>query len=288
MKKLIYSTLGLILTASMILTGCGGDDDNGTKPETPKPTISFLNTTGYIFTNGSRLNTGTEAQLKFGMVVTSTIDLKSVTVTRNYEGSGNVVVLTKVVPSNSKSFQLDVMDTLSSALKGKYVYTFSATDNDATTNSASIEITATGALVEISDQKVYNNFGTGFGGYDLINGENISNADASNVARRDIRDNSTSSVIAKSWTSSNGTTFIKNPPTITWDQTDSEAKLKSAFDLNAGSATANVTGLDGVTGTLILAKVTRSSSTRYFMIRITDVVDAAGANGDYVLFDYKF
>lgn len=288
MKKLIYSTLGLILTASMILTGCGGDDDNGTKPETPKPTISFLNTTGYTFTNVSVLNTGTTAQLKFGMVVTSTIDLKSVTVTRNYEGSGNVVVLTKVVPSNSKSFQLDVMDTLSSALKGKYVYTFSATDNDATTNSASIEVTATGALVEIADQKIYNNFGTGFGGYDLINGENISNADASNVARRDIRDNSTSSVIAKSWTSSNGTTFIKNPPTITWDQTDSEAKLKSAFDLNAGSASANVTGLDGVTGTLIIAKVTRSSSTRYFMIRITDVVDDAGANGDYVLFDYKF
>ena len=287
MKKLIYSTLGLILTASFMLTGCK-DNTTSTPPEAPKPTITFLSTTGYTFTNASVLNTGSAAQLKFGMVVTSTIDLKSVTVTRNYEGSGNVVVFTKTVPSNSKNFQIDVMDTLSSALKGKYVYTFSATDNDATTNSASIEVTATGALVEIADEKIYNNFGTGFGGYDLITGETISNADASNVARRDIRDNSTSSVIAKSWTSSNGTTFIKNPPTITWDQTDSEAKLKSAFDLNAASASANVTGLDGVTGTLIIAKVTRSSSTRYFMIRITDVVDDPGANNDYVLFDYKF
>jgi len=287
MKKLIYSTLGLILTASFMLTGCK-DDTTSTPPATPKPTITFLQTSGYTFTNASVLNTGSAAQLKFGMVVTSTIDLKSVTVTRNYEGSGNVVIFTKTVPSNSKNFQIDVMDTLSSALKGKYVYTFSATDNDATTNSASIDITATGALVEITDEKIYNNFGTGFGGYDLITGETISNADASNVARRDIRDNSTSSVISKSWTSSNGTTFIKNPPTITWDQTDSEAKLKSAFDLNAASASANVTGLDGVTGTLIIAKVTRGSSTKYFMIRITDVVDDPGANNDYVLFDYKF
>ena len=287
MKKLIYSTLGLILTASFMLTGCK-DSTTSTPPEAPKPTITFLNTTGYIFTNSSRLNTGSEAQLKFGMVVTSTIDLKSVTVTRNYEGSGNVVIFTKTVPSNSKNFQIDIMDTLSSALKGKYVYTFSATDNDATTNSASIDITATGALVEIADQKIYNNFGTGFGGYDLITGEMISNADASNVARRDIRDNSTSSVIAKSWTSSNGTTFIKNPPTITWDQTTTEAKLKSAFDVNAASASANVTGLDGVAGTLILAKVTRGSSTKYFMIRVTGIVDDLGANNDYVLFDYKF
>ncbi|MDI1233980.1 MAG: hypothetical protein PSX81_06855 [bacterium] len=289
MKKLIYSTLGLMITASMILMGCGGGSGGGgSTPETPKPTITFLNTAGYISTNVSRLNTGATANLLFGMVVTSTIDLKSITVTRNYEGSGEVVILTKNVPSNSKNFQIDVMDTLNAALKGKYVYSFKATDNDATTNSNSLEITATGALLEVADQKIYNNFGTGFGGYDLINGENISNADASNVARRDIRDNSSSSVISKSWTSSNGTTFIKDPPTITWDQMDSEAKLKSAFDLNAGSASANVTGLDGVTGTLILAKVTRASSTRYFMIRVTGIVDAAGANGDYVLFDYKF
>jgi hypothetical protein len=287
MKKLIYSTLGLILTASFMFTGCK-DSTTTTTPETPKPTITFLNTTGYIFTNSSRLNTGAEAQLKFGMVVTSTIDLKSVTVSRNYEGSGNVVIFTKNVPSNSKNFQIDIMDTLSSALKGKFVYTFSATDNDATTNSSTIEVTATGALVDVIDQKIYNNFGTGFGGYDLINGENISNADASNVGRRDIRDNSTNSVIAKSWTSSNGTTFIKNPPTITWDQTTSEAKLKSAFDLNSASASANITGLDGVAGTLILAKVTRGSSTKYFMIRVTSIFDDPGANNDYVLFDYKF
>ena len=121
MKKLIYSTLGLILTASFMLTGCK-DSTTSTPPEAPKPTITFLNTTGYIFTNSSRLNTGSEAQLKFGMVVTSTIDLKSVTVTRNYEGSGNVVIFTKAVPSNSKNFQIDVMDTLSSALKGKRVF----------------------------------------------------------------------------------------------------------------------------------------------------------------------
>jgi len=287
MKKLIYSTLGLILTASFMLTGCK-DNTTSTPPAAPKPTITFLNTAGYNFTNQSVLNTGTTAQLKFGMVVTSTINLKSVSVSRNYEGSGNVVIFTKTVPSNSKNFQVDILDTLSSALKGKYVYTFSAIDNDATSNSAALEITATGVLVEIVDQKIYNNFGTGFGGYDLITGEMVSNADASNVARRDIRDNSTSSVIAKSWTSSNGTTFIKNPPTITWDQTTTEAKLKSAFDVNAASASANVTGLDGVAGTLIIAKVTRSSSTRYFMIRVTDVVDGAGANADYVLFDYKF
>ncbi len=287
MKKLIYSTLGLILTASFMLTGCK-DNTTSTPPAAPKPTITFLNTAGYNFTNQSVLNTGTTAQLKFGMVVTSTINLKSVSVSRNYEGSGNVVIFTKTVPSNSKNFQVDILDTLSSALKGKYVYTFSAIDNDATSNSAALEITATGVLVEIVDQKIYNNFGTGFGGYDLITGEMVSNADASNVARRDIRDNSTSSVIAKSWTSSNGTTFIKNPPTITWDQTTTEAKLKSAFDVNAALASANVTGLDGVAGTLIIAKVTRSSSTRYFMIRVTDVVDGAGANADYVLFDYKF
>ncbi len=289
MKKLIYSTLGLILVSSLILAGCkGSSSGGGTTPTTPKPTVTFINTSGYTFSNQSVLNTGATAKLQFGMVVSSTIDLKSITVTRNYEGSGAVVILTKTLASNLKTYTIDVFDTLSSTLKGKYVYTFSAIDKDATTGSSSIEITATGALIEITDQKIYNNFGTGFGGYDLINGETISNADASNVARRDIRDNSTSSVISKSWTSSNGTSFIKNPPTITWAQMDSEAKLKSAFDLNSGSAVTTVTGLDGVTGTLILAKVTRAASTKYFMIRITDVVDDPGANTDWVVFDYKF
>ena len=46
--------------------------------------------------------------------------------------------------NNTKTYNLDVLDTLDGVNKGSYVYTFYATDKDATLGTAGITITATG------------------------------------------------------------------------------------------------------------------------------------------------
>ncbi len=285
MKKLIYSTLGLILAGSLILAGCKGNDPDPVKPETPKPTITFKNTSGYTFTDAKVLNTLPTAALKFGFVVTSTIDLKSVKVTRNYNGSGEVVVLTQTV--SGTSFSLDVFDTLALNLKGSYVYTFTALDKDATLGSNKITITATGALTELSSQKVYNNKGAGFGAYDLILGDNISTADASNVAARDIIDNSTTSSIQKEWISGNTTMFIKGPFGTQYPQLTTEAEVQALWDANSSKASNKVTAMTGL-GLMVLAKVIRTGTPVYIVITIDDIVEDTGADNDYTEFTYKY
>lgn len=287
MKKIIYSTLSLFLIGFMALTGCKSDgDDDTVTPETPKPLITFLQSSGYTFANATVLNT---TQLKFGMVVSSTIDLKSIKVSRNLNGSGEVfIVPEKTLANNTLTYNLDVLDTLDGVNKGSYVYTFYATDKDATLGTAAITITATGPLVELTDNKVYNNKGAGFGAFDLVSGLNISTADPANVALRDIVDASTTSTLSRTWTTVNGTKFIKNPPGITWSQTTTEDKLKAAYELNASLETTTVTNLDNTTGTMVLAKVIRTGVPKYFMIIITDKQDLAGADDDFLLFDYKY
>ncbi|MES2618895.1 MAG: hypothetical protein V4613_13535 [Bacteroidota bacterium] len=286
MKKLIYSTLGVILTASVLFTSCG-DGGGGTTPPTPTPTVTFKNTTGYTSQSGKLLQ-GTE--MKFGMVISSEIELKSLTVTRNYNGAGEVIIKTMVIPSNLKTYTIDIIDTLPPALKGSFVYKFKATDKDATTGESSLTITATGPLLEISSQRVFNNKGAGFGAYDLLNSDNISTADAANAAFRDIVDQSSTSVISASWKSGNSTRFIKGGFTSQWSQIDTEDKLKSMWDSNIGTGSANVKdNVAGITdGLLILAKVDRGTAPVYILIRVVSVVDAAGADNDYIEFDYKY
>lgn len=284
MKKLIYSTLGLIMATSLVMTGCKDPDDGGTTK--PTPTVTFKNTAGYT-SQDVTVNQGTA--VKFGMVVTSDIDIKSITVTRNYMGAGEVIIKSQS-SINAKSFSIDVLDTASALLKGNFVYTFKAIDKDGTEGSAKITMKVTGPLTEITAQQVFNNKGAGFGAYDLLNSETISTADASNAAMRDIIDNSTTSVISASWKSGNSTRFIKGPFTSQWSQVDTEEKLKSLWDSNVGTNNANVKDvLTGLTdGTLVLVKVSRSSAPIYIMLRIVTVNDIAGADGDYIEFDYKY
>ncbi len=286
MKKLIYSTLGLIITGSLFFAGCKdkGTGNNPT-PEVPKPTITFKSDPGYNSADVSVTNTLPTSALKFGFVVNHTIDLKSVSVTRNYDGSGAVIILTKNV--TTKTFQMDIFDTLPAVLKGNYVYTFTAIDKDATMSTKTITISAVGALIEITDQKLYNNFGKKEGAFDLINGEALFNSDPTNSARRDIKDNGKSSSFPTAeWTTGNTTKFIKNPPTITWSQTTTDAKLKSAYEVNVSLEKQTISGI--VVGDLIIAKVDRTGSPRYFMIRINEVVDQSGADNDYTAFDFKY
>ncbi len=286
MKKLIYSTLGLILAGSLILSGCKDKTTDDPVKEAPKPTITFKNTSGYTFVDGKVINTLPTAALKFGFVVTHTLDLKSVKVTRNYNGSGEVVVLTQTV--SGSSFSVDVFDTLALNLKGTYVYTFTALDKDATLGTNKITITATGKLTELTAQRVYNNKGAGFGAYDLILGDNISTADASNKAARDIVDNSTTTTIQKEWISGNTTMFIKGPFSKQYTQLTTEEDVKSLWDLNVANAKNTVTAMNGTIGMMVLAKVIRTGTPVYIVMTIDDIVDDTGADGDYTEFTFKY
>ncbi len=291
MKKLIYSTLSIALAAVVLLSGCKGDDGNGSGTNnTPKPTITFQNNngtfTGYTFADGS-LETGTD--IKIGVRISSEVNLKTFRMTQKLNSDAEVTVPSifpdSTFTSNTKTCNKDISFKLPST-KGTYTYTFYATDKDQTTSSATIKIVVFGPLLEVVDQTVYNNKGAGFGAYDLIGNENISTADNTNTSVRDIIDQSTSDLLSLKWKSGNNTRFIKTTFTKTYTQIKSTDDIIALWNANTANISDMVSNI--AIGDLILAKVERGGQYTYMVIGISQVEDVTGRDDDFVQFFFKY
>jgi hypothetical protein len=291
MKKLIYSTLSIALAAVVLLSGCKGDDGNGSGTNnTPKPTITFQNNngtfTGYTFADGS-LETGTD--IKIGVRISSEVNLKTFRMTQKLNSDAEVTVPSifpdSTFTSNTKTCNKDISFKLPST-KGTYTYTFYATDKDQTTSSATIRIVVFGPLLEVVDQTVYNNKGAGFGAYDLIGNENISTADNTNTSVRDIIDQSTSDLLSLKWKSGNNTRFIKTTFTKTYTQIKSTDDIIALWNANTANISDMVSNI--AIGDLILAKVERGGQYTYMVIGISQVEDVTGRDDDFVQFFFKY
>jgi hypothetical protein len=176
--------------------------------------------------------------------------------------------------------------------KGTYTFTAYATNKDATTSSAKIEIIAFGPLADQGTGLVYSLKATtpgNFSAFDLFEGTPITAAGTANIADRDIVDASISSTLLRSWKSQNGTQFVISGVdgklnSKVYTQFVSEQDVIDAWNATAGKST-TVAGIDD--GKLIIAKVNRGSSTFYYLIAIDTVTDDVGAEDDTYTFQYK-
>lgn len=293
MKKLLYSTLALLMSGVMF-TGCGddsGDGDGGTTG--PKgPAIEFQTNTGtfggYTFTNESKLIGST---IKIGVKITSNINLKNTKMTVKYNNQAEQLIGTdSVFSSNTQTCNRDYIFVIP-ADKGTYTFTAYATDKDATTSSAKIVITAVGPLADRNPGEVYSlKSTTNFSAYDLFSNEAITaSSGAGNEADRDIEDMSTGASLSKSWKSRNGTEFVISGAdgklnSKVYTQFQSEEDVIAAWNATSGKST-TVTGIEE--GKLLIAKVSRGGQTYYYLIAIDTVFDDTGSDDDYIGFQYK-
>ncbi len=263
------------------------------EPSALKPSITFEVSSGYTFQD-SRVQIG--STVKIGTVVTHSINLKSFKITRVFNGASTEVLLDSTISGNTKTLNYTLNNTIAAlpTAKGTYEYTISCTDKDATTETKKITVTAYGPLSDRgSGYKVYSIKASGaglFSAFDLLTGDEISAASGNgNEALRDIVDNSSSSTLSGSWTAQNGTRFkvgtnskINNK---TFLQFLNEDDVKAAWDA-AGAEQQTIT-VDLNSKNIVIAKVVRGGTPQYMLISITDFVDDAGSNGDYIEFQYK-
>jgi hypothetical protein len=293
MKKLLYSTLAL-LVAGTTFTGCG-KDDNGDGGETPKkgPSIEFQTNTGtfsgYTFADGGA-EIGTS--IKIGVKVNDAEEnLKNTKMEVKFNNQAAQLVGTdSIFSSNTKTCNRDYNFVLPQD-KGTYTFIASATNKNATTSTAQIVITAFGPIADRGDDTIWSLKSVNhFSAYNLLAGLRISaSSGAGNQSQRDIVDGSTSTTFAKSWTSQNGTMFVKSGPdgklnSKIYTQFKSAADVEAAFNATSG-ASGTITGM--AAGDLVIAKSSNGGSVRYYLIGIDEVKDAAGAENDYTLFHYS-
>ncbi len=296
MKKLIYSTLSLLLVASTLFVGCGKDDGTGTGTTVEKgPNITFQTNsggsqTGFTFADGSAL---VGDKIKIGIRISSDVNLKSSKLTVKYNAQAESNVHDSTYTSNTKLSNKDVEYTIP-ADKGIYVFTIYATDKDNNTKTAKITIKANGPLLDREDGVVYSLKATGadkFSAFDLLLGEAITaSSSVQNTAFRDIVDASTSATLSKTWKSQNGTEFIisgdngtLNGKTISQFKNDQE--IIDAWNALSSTKSTQINNVD--IGKLIIAKSTRDGNTYYYLIGINDVSDEPGSEDDFYDFSYK-
>lgn len=292
MKKLIYSTLSLAVAATIFLTGCkGSDGDDTTKPEAPKPTITFDATSGYTSVDGGAL---TGENIKFKVVVSHSVNLKDIKVTRTYQSTGAVPIDDTIIAGNTKTAQFIVNDIIPT-VNGEYTYTFTCTDKDATTSSRTIKIKASGPLGMSEDGIVYSLKSAtpgNFSAFDLELGLAITAASgAGNDAARDIVDGSTTADISGVWKSQNGTRFkIGSNNKLNGkalDQFKTTQDLIDAWESSGSGAEQQQITVDVDSKNILIAKVVRGSSFKYVLIGISSIDNPAGSNDDKIVFQYK-
>ncbi len=303
MKKLLYSTLSIVLIASTILVGCKKDDDgtggdDGTKPTPKGPNIAFQTNTG-TFTNFTFAPTNdvpvstvqAPTVIKIGVIITSDIDLKSTKMTVKFENQPetsiglDTLVSTKTC-NRTYSYVLPVDD------KGTYTFTAYATDKDATTSKAVIKVTAYGPLAEIGPGKFYSLLATDIdhlSAFDLLNGIAVTAAGTANLADRYMVDMSTGSTLSGSWKSQNGAEFVISGADgklngKTYSQLKSEADVIAAWNVSNPKATT----ISGITDlSLIIVKHTINGVAKYYVIGMNEVHDDPGSENDYYDFHYQ-
>lgn len=161
---------------------------------------------------------------------------------------------------------------------------FTACEEEETTPTPTPNPTDTSAvLVEKTNGVVWNFQGPNQGAFDLVAETGVSST-ASNTVK-DLVDNSTVGtsgvVFPKTWSTSNGTTFVKAASTFDYAGATLN-KAETAFD--AGTATSS-------TGVLAVGDIYIASNARfandYVVIKITAVTETASDNLDKIEFTYK-
>ena len=279
--KMKHVLFALAIPALAFLSSCGGDSD---PDAAPKPTLSFQTGSGFTFDDAQA---GVDDILKIGVIAKSNDSkLNKVTINLSTNGGTPGVIFDTTVNANGATFTYNfkVQGSVTDVLK----LTVTASDANGTTAEQSLSIEITPATVAIGlqqNQYIYNlQSPAGYNGaYDLTK----SSAKYSNDNRteKDIIDGTPSSaVFSKSWTTGNGSKFVKVSAND-YNLSTSSTFIYNLWKTNAANATATATDLK--LGDVILVKSGQSVPFGLYIIKITEVKETTTDNLDYIRFEYK-
>jgi len=279
--KMKHVLFALAIPALAFLSSCGGGSD---PDAAPKPTLSFQTGSGFTFDDAQA---GVDDILKIGVIAKSNDSkLNKVTINLSTNGGTPGVIFDTTVNANGATFTYNfkVQGSVTDVLK----LTVTASDANGTTAEQSLSIEITPATVAIGlqqNQYIYNlQSPAGYNGaYDLTK----SSAKYSNDNRteKDIIDGTPSSaVFSKSWTTGNGSKFVKVSAND-YNLSTSSTFIYNLWKTNAANATATATDLK--LGDVILVKSGQSVPFGLYIIKITEVKETTTDNLDYIRFEYK-
>lgn len=281
--KFKHILFALAIPSLAILASCG--DDTGT--EKPKPTLNFE--TGATYTSSAAL-ASVDSVLKYGIRATSTDQkLKSVKVTISTNGGTALTYWDTAI--NTKIFNFDLNYKVAGSVADVLTLNFTATDDNGESVSKSLTIEIAPANVAIGRQqgfRVYNIIGASPGAFDLNTSSTKSAGDPATV--KDLIDMTVSTganagVFSKSWTSGNGTKYVKLT-TNDYNNATSSNFIYNLWKNNSPSATTTVSNL--TTGDVILIKTGQAIRFNLYILKVTNVnATPVGDNSDYVEFEYK-
>lgn len=277
MKHVLFA---LAIPALAFLTSCGGDSNDAA----PKPTLSFQTGTGYTSADAQA---GLDDILKIGVIAKSNDSkISKVSIKLSTNGGTAGVIFDTTINANSTAFDYNykVQGSVADILK----LTVTATDANGTTAEQSLSIEITPATVAIGlqqNQIVYNlQSPAGYNGaYDLT--KSAVKYAADKPTEKDIVDGTPSSAIfSKSWTSGNGSKFVKVSAND-YNLATSSTFIYTLWKNNAANATATVTDIK--LGDIILVKSGQMVPFGLYIIKITEVKETTTDNLDYIKFEYK-
>ncbi len=280
--KLRNILFAAILPVGAFLASCGG----GTEDPKPKPTITLQSGAG--FTAASQ-DSYFDSTLKFGIRSFSNDEkLASVSVTISTNGSTPATLWDTTF--SSKTLNYDYKYQVKGGVGDAQVITFTAVDKNgekATTSVTISLIPGTVSLATVSGQQVNNIIGMGLGAYDLYSSVNVAAASAETT--KDLKDMTVSTgpnagVFPKTWTSGNGSKFVKVTAND-WNNATSSDYLWNLWKTNASSATTTSPVL--AKDDILLVKTGQSLAFNIYILKITQVNVTAADNNDFIMFDYK-
>lgn len=280
--KMKHVLFALAVPVLAFLTACNGGDSG--EDTAPKPTLSFQTGAGFTFADAQA---GVDDVLKIGVIAKSNDSkLSKVTISLSTNGGTAGVIFDSTVNANGATFTYNykVQGSVADVLK----LTVKASDANGTSAEQSLNIEIIPATVAIGlqqNQFVYNmQSPAGYNGaYDLT--ESAPKYSADPPSEKDIVDGTPSTAIfSKSWTTSNGSKFVK-VTTNDYNLATSSSFIYNLWKSNSANAATTVTNI--TKGDVILVKSGQSVPFGLYIIKITDVKDTPADNLDYIQFEYK-
>jgi len=246
--------------------------------------LSFQTGSGFTYTDAQA---GVDDILQIGVIAKSNDSkISKVSIKLSTNGGTAGVIFDTTINANSATFTYNykVQGSVADILKMTVV----ATDANGTTAEQSLNIEITPATVAIGlqqNQIVYNlQSPAGYNGaYDLTKSAVKYSADK--PTEKDIIDGTpVSAVFNKTWTTGNGSKFVKVTAND-YNLSTSSSFIYNLWKTNAATATSTVTDIK--LGDVILVKSGQSVPFGLYIIKVTEVKETTTDNLDYIKFEYK-
>lgn len=260
----------LSLFTAAILFSCKKDKDS-------KPIVSVYPDPMYIYGNVNDL-------ISFRITIDSDVRLSRFSITIQPDNQTPFKIYDTVL--NTKGAVIYYYYRLPLAYAGKsIIFNFKADDENGNSGSdlkrVFVNLTSAVSLTETAGHRIYSNLSTQPDAYDLeTNSPQFSTVGDSTL--RDIQDMSgTDTTLSRSWKSPAGGKFVLFNGFDYANATDSSV-------YNAYVAGVKLTLLNNIqVGDIVITKLGSVSTNKYVLMRITDIIDAPGKNGDYYEFTIK-